>query len=326
MLPATEHGLSFEQTVPRSLVHKRSLENVLVTEIKACAEDRFICAGRLPRAHRFFNDSGRRPHKDILFYSELGRQCSIAISHAFLGVSVDDVFIFEGTTAALTEAVWRSPLTPSSDSVVVDVRLLETIRRRDVVSRVVGDYTIRLGGEVVCSGTGAWSVQARALFERLRRGAAKRSAQPRTGPATGDESYEARRGDTRGANVVIEPPAYGDGTGEFVTTLVVDRTHPYFFDHPCDHVPGVLLLEGCAQLTVASLAQLAPAGGAGVNIGAYEVSFAQFVECELPTTLTARVSSLPEPVPGTMPFVANIAISQESVVAGTATMHVALAS
>lgn len=30
--------------------------------------------------------------------------------------------------------------------------------------------------------------------------------------------------------------------------LRVDRDHPFFFDHPLDHVPGLLLLEGAVQL------------------------------------------------------------------------------
>ena len=32
-----------------------------------------------------------------------------------------------------------------------------------------------------------------------------------------------------------------------VSRLVVDKTHPFFFDHPLDHVPGLLLLEGAVQ-------------------------------------------------------------------------------
>src|SRR5688572_11265447 len=110
--------LRVEQTVPRAWVHKRSLDNVLVTEIRACADDRFICAGRLPTAHRFFNDTGRQPYSDILFYTELGRQASLAVSHAFLNVAADDVFIFEGSHAALTDVVWRSP-SPSTESVAI---------------------------------------------------------------------------------------------------------------------------------------------------------------------------------------------------------------
>ncbi|SFR40185.1 AfsA-related hotdog domain-containing protein [Litoreibacter janthinus] len=36
-----------------------------------------------------------------------------------------------------------------------------------------------------------------------------------------------------------------DGNG--VARLIVDKTHPFFFDHPLDHVPGLLLLEGAVQ-------------------------------------------------------------------------------
>src|SRR5206468_12879634 len=57
-------------------------------------------------AHCFFNDIGRTPHTDILFYTEIGRQASLAVSHAFLDVSTDDVFIFEGSEAAVAPAAW----------------------------------------------------------------------------------------------------------------------------------------------------------------------------------------------------------------------------
>jgi hypothetical protein len=30
--------------------------------------------------------------------------------------------------------------------------------------------------------------------------------------------------------------------------LIVDRTHPFFYDHPLDHVPGLLLIEAAMQL------------------------------------------------------------------------------
>src|SRR5438093_7524853 len=102
--------LSVEQTVPRSLVHKHSIENVLLTEIRSCGNERFVCAARIPTAHRFFNDAGRTPHKDILFYTELGRQASLAISHTFLGVSREDAFIFEQSQAWMTETALRSAI------------------------------------------------------------------------------------------------------------------------------------------------------------------------------------------------------------------------
>lgn len=38
------------------------------------------------------------------------------------------------------------------------------------------------------------------------------------------------------------------GPGAAAADLIVDQTHPFFYDHPLDHVPGILLIEGALQL------------------------------------------------------------------------------
>jgi 3-hydroxymyristoyl/3-hydroxydecanoyl-(acyl carrier protein) dehydratase len=114
--------------------------------------------------------------------------------------------------------------------------------------------------------------------------------------------------------VVITRPRYVADTRAFVASLIVDHTDPYFFDHPCDHVPGMLLLEGCAQLALSAFAEAhsLPPGSSGV--AAYDVDFAQFVECGIPVTLTAHVKA---------DRVVRISISQQNVVSGTTTMSIA---
>jgi 3-oxoacyl-(acyl-carrier-protein) synthase len=54
---------------------------------------------------------------------------------------------------------------------------------------------------------------------------------------------------------VITADKYGDfivnceRTGNRATAeLVVDEEHSYFFDHPLDHVPGILMIHGCEEL------------------------------------------------------------------------------
>ena len=116
------------------------------------------------------------------------------------------------------------------------------------------------------------------------------------------------------SNVVITAPAHRDDRTSFTSSLIVDYTHPYFFDHPCDHVPGMLLLEGCAQLALAAFADVTSVPSGRSAICAYEVNFSQFVECGLPTTLTAQVNAEDD---------VEIVISQPDVVCGTATMRVA---
>lgn len=40
--------------------------------------------------------------------------------------------------------------------------------------------------------------------------------------------------------------------------LIVDQSHPFFYDHPLDHVPGLLLIEGATQLATAWLSEQVP--------------------------------------------------------------------
>jgi hypothetical protein len=311
VLPLT-YPLSFEQTVPRSLVHKRALENVLLTEVNAYEEDRFVCGGRIPRAHNFFNEAGRNPECDILFYTELGRQASIAISHQFLYVARDQVFIFEQSQAVLLNTAWRDGDPDEAEFIVVEIAIKEKqTRKNGVVSRVVADYMMYRDRKAVFQGTGTWTMQPAALFERLR----KMSA--RGAPATGRQA-PPRNG---AKNVVIDVPVRAAGENEFAASLIVDASHPYFFDHPCDHVPGMLLLEGCAQLARSAVAQVS--SSATARLYACDVNFAQFVECHMPTTMVARVGPPRIADDGVPSRTANIAISQQEKVAGTAIMSFA---
>ena len=310
--------LNFEQTVPRSLVHKRSLENVLLTEVRRRADDHFVCAGRIPTAHRFFNDTGRTPQKDILFYTELGRQASLAVSHTFLGVSKDEVFIFEQSQSWMKDAAWSARLRPAGDSVVTEINIREIERRRNnAVSRVVGDQVMFIDGTPVFHGIGAWTLQPAALFQRLRRMSKPRSSSERENPQV--FRYPLRD------NVVIYVPKSNEDRTQFVTSLIVDQTHPYFFDHACDHVPGMLLLEGCAQLAQAAVSQAAWATSRKLAVSAYDVNFRQFVECDLPISITAQFNESTTQSAPALPASVNISISQNDVLCGTATFSVAFA-
>jgi hypothetical protein len=289
----------------RTLVHKHIPDNVLLTGISTCGSDRFSCTGRLPNNHLFFNDAGRSPRQDILFYTELGRQASLAISHAFLDVSTADVFIFEGSDATMTEAAWSKSIHADADRVVMDIAIQEITRRRNnAVNRVVARHRMCVGNELVFYGTGAWTVQPAALFQRLRKTSFSGAL-----PASADA---ARR--QPASNLVITTPAHGEDRTSFTASLIVDYTHPYFFDHPCDHIPGMLLLEGCAQLALAAFEDITSVPSGRSAVCSYDVDFAQFVERGMPTTLTAQVNAEDD---------VEIVITQPDVVCGTTTMRVA---
>jgi 3-hydroxymyristoyl/3-hydroxydecanoyl-(acyl carrier protein) dehydratase len=295
-----------EPATIRTLVHKRYLENVFLTGFRAWAEDHFVCTGRFPTAHLLFNDGGRIPHEDILFYTEVGRQASLAVSHAFLNVGLEDVFIFERSQAAVTEAIWRLPSTV--DSVEIEIKVREIVRRKGVVSRIVADHSMTVAGQHVFAGTGRWTVQPAAVFKRLRRGAVEVSA----------PEQEGSRGGAASNRIISWLDSRRDGAVH--AALVVDPTHPFFFDHACDHVPGMLLLEAFAQLSLGVGASAGPESPR-LAVMAYEADFTQFVECNLPISLTARPGPDMSAAAGTLPTTA-IVVEQRDVVAGAATVRV----
>jgi hypothetical protein len=238
-----------DQAAIRTLVHKRLSENVFLIDIRALDSERFVCTGRIPRNHELFNDGGRTPLQDVLFYTEVGRQASLAMTHAFLNASLDDVFIFERSEAAIMDAIWRLPSRSLSDRLVIEIDIRKTTRRKhDTVCRVVADHLMAIGSERVFTGTGTWTIQSAAMFTRLRRDSIKSAAdgvsdRPRATTIERPMQKQSR-------NVVISSPEFRSNRNESIASLIVDRAHPYFFDHPCDHVPGMLLLEGCAQLAL----------------------------------------------------------------------------
>ncbi len=65
-----------------------------------------------------------------------------------------------------------------------------------------------------------------------------------------DKRYVHKRHD---GNVVIAEPVPLDAKAHlYRTRIVVDADHPFFFDHPLKHLPGMLLLEAVRQLGTAS--------------------------------------------------------------------------
>ena len=68
-------------------------------------------------------------------------------------------------------------------------------------------------------------------------------------------------------------------------TLRVDEGHPYFFDHPLDHVPGILLIEGVLQLMEHAVPALR---GDAAFISALNVRFQRYVMKERPVDIALQ--------------------------------------
>src|SRR5204862_204478 len=79
-------GLKFDNTVPRSLVHKLAVEEVLICDYKQIAADDYAFAAQLPRCHSYLSDVCV-PYYDIINLGEALRQAALLLGHTFLGVA-----------------------------------------------------------------------------------------------------------------------------------------------------------------------------------------------------------------------------------------------
>lgn len=281
--------------IDRSLVHRRADAETFVSGLGPAVFD----AGRrrvvdatvqLARMHPVYTDhlGAQWGRADLLHLMEAVRQVCIGAGQSSFGARRRDVFVvrdFNGEFAGLP---------PQFDGAPLDLHVRLTAVREHRSSPdgpVTGlkaelDVTDRDGRQVGrCWGTYSWIPGSD--FTRLRGTARDTLGLPTDASATSAGPPpepvlpgEVLRLDPRG------PVVSRAGRGAGPLELVVDTTHPVHFDHPLDHVPGMLQIEGARQ---AALLTLDPAARRRAVATRVESRFLAFAELDLPVTV--RVAS-----------------------------------
>ena len=73
-------------------------------------------------------------------------------------------------------------------------------------------------------------------------------------------------------------------------TAIVDRTHPCFFDHPLDHLPGALVIEVYRQAAIAAAASDGVGEPADAVVTRCAVQLSDFAELRKANQQQARES------------------------------------
>ncbi|MEF9884605.1 ScbA/BarX family gamma-butyrolactone biosynthesis protein [Streptomyces sp. P9-A4] len=286
LIREAKDGLSFDRTVSRRLVHRASVTEVFLTDAVVAGADRFLVGAQLPRNHALY-----RPEKtgqaDFMLLVEAVRQAGIFLSHRYHDVPLGHHFIFKALSLRISDPaalrVGSGPL-----PVVVDVRVVTPAggrnpRRFDARF----DMVIEVGGRECARASAGVTVIDGVRYGRLRqRGRTAQPAGPVAGAVAAGDSAESR-------GVLLSVPG-APGTWR----LRVDPTHPGYFEHPSDHVPGMLLLEAFRQ--AALLTGRAGGAGAGARAGAggavalasLDAEFAVFGE--LAETVTVEATATPD--------------------------------
>jgi 2-oxo-3-(phosphooxy)propyl 3-oxoalkanoate synthase len=275
--PARAAQIHNPRFVHRQLVHKTTAGHVLVTDGVRLAQDGFVLAALLPSDHGLYQQDGAGG-TDPMLVTEALRQAGYYIQHRFYGVPDSHKFILSGVTLGVERTALLAAGTPW-----LPVNLRVTCKptgkwtHRRLGMRLEAEFSV---AGLVC-GHGSLLSEAvdPGMYHAIR--GRKISAGPaESGPATGCMLSPGDVGRCGPADVLLAE----DGTAEG-WLLRVDQGNPEMFDHPVDHVPGMVLLEAFRQ---AALAVTRPLVHRSPSLTGLRAEFARFCELNIPVRITAR--------------------------------------
>lgn len=262
------------RTVPREFVHRAAVAEVLLVDWRAVGPSCFSLTAQWPRGHRFYTAVAGRWH-DPMLAAETVRQAGLLISHAEFDVPLDHVFVMSELSCACEPQAMLTGHRPA------ELELLLTCE--DV--RMRGGKLAGMRYEVDMLRDGELAARGRALFTCVSPSAYRRLRADRWGyepagqlgaPPLPAEAPELV-GRTSVHDVVVTPRENGS------RGLRVDLGHPTMFDHPVDHVPGMVVMEAARQSALAELhpLEVLPTG--------FDARFLRYVEHDVPCTVSSRL-------------------------------------
>ncbi|WP_223734306.1 ScbA/BarX family gamma-butyrolactone biosynthesis protein [Streptomyces purpurogeneiscleroticus] len=230
------------EVIPQQFVHKLDPDEVLLTGWRKTGPDTYEVTARRPQAHSFYL-SGNGGYDPLLF-AETVRQLLPLLSHAAYGVPLGHQLIWDDFTYSLDAAAMDAA------GAAIPVRLVvhctAVTRRSSRASAIVLHAEAYQGSRRLGEARTRFTVHSPAVYQRLR-GAYGDAQRAMANAVLPEMPLPARRvGRVSPYDVVLSPDA---ATGRW--QLCVDTGHPVLFDHPVDHVPGMLLLEAARQATQA---------------------------------------------------------------------------
>jgi len=291
----TDMALSFEQTVPRAVAHRRAVGEVFVTDTAELGADRFLLAWQVPRAHALWGDRVAAYH-DPFSVAEAARQGCFVVVHRHLGIPIDLPFSLRRFSFQVLDLEpfrddRRHPLQG-----VLDYRLANREFSGGELGSMTVDGVVHIGGGQAMTVSGDVVFVSRQDYQALR--AYQRSRKPLAGagPAPSAEPVAAAavgRRDSR--NVVVG--AAGDPRAPR-WPLVIDRSHPSYFDHDYDHVPGPFIVEGFRQTALLAATASGALSSPVAALTSLDTTFADFGEFEAPLHYQVGSAGAPPHGPG----------------------------
>ncbi|MDI3390402.1 ScbA/BarX family gamma-butyrolactone biosynthesis protein [Streptomyces sp. B-S-A8] len=275
-LPTAPGSPAFTTTVPREFVHRAAVAEVLLTGWTAVQEreeepDAFVVRAQWPRGHCLFAQAGG--YQDPMLLIESVRQIGALLAHAEYGVPFGHQFLLRDLSFTAVPDLFRA--TPTPTEVELHTCCREVTRRGGNLTGMRYEVRVEVAGVPLATASAAFTCIAPNVYRRLRKGrptGADRAAGAPLDPATVGRS---------GAEHVVLTDDGGAAAGRGSWGLRIDSTHPIFFDHPVDHVPGMVLLEAARQSAYAAT------GRPDALITGLSSTFTNYAELDAPCRVEA---------------------------------------
>ena len=209
-----------------------------------------VLAGEIPVAHRYFSDVPASKRLDLVPVLELCRQGCYVLGHGYYGAPDGARFILRELTGRL------QPDAPAVPKVRVEVTVAKAFQRDGRTTGLALDYKVTtLDGED-CDREILTVLDERGDLERdPRRG------QDQTRPRRNDRRTRpdrslpraARRRRSTETNVLLADPVFDQGV--MTATAGPDPGNQAMFEHPQDHIPGMVLIEAARQAALWTLSR-----------------------------------------------------------------------
>jgi 2-oxo-3-(phosphooxy)propyl 3-oxoalkanoate synthase len=266
-LPMPGTDVLFQQTLPRRLVHRAAVSQVLLTSLVDHGDDAYHLGAQWPRSHHRL-----RLHDPILL-AETIRQAALAIAHQFYDVPLSSQFLMTEIAYDVSEEGLRLNDVPAE--IVLTAAPHSIHRRGHNVTGMSIDVNCYRDGYQVGSGSASWQCVSAVVYARLR--GDHRNPVPLPPPVAVDPHLVGRCL----TDDVVLAPSETDNQWR----VRVDTSHPVMFDHKVDHVPGMVAVEAARQAAL-----LATGTANGVPVRGRFI-FDQFIELDEPCVVTAAPGS-----------------------------------
>jgi 2-oxo-3-(phosphooxy)propyl 3-oxoalkanoate synthase len=289
----------FDATVPKQFAHKRAVEEIFLTDVLVReSRGQMLACAQLPRSHALYNEIENGFH-DLLLILEIGRQGMTIYGHGWLDVPEETAFVMGGLQAEVIDLeALRQGEAPAE--LVIDVPFGG--ERRDGRGRVRGYHlagVCAIDGRPAIDFCGDALLIPKALYERVR--SVRVEGKSEIPLLASVPVAPARVGRRSPRNIAVADATHS--AGELRCALVADTSHPSFFDHPLDHVPGMLMLEAARQAALLYVGELGWPPAETV-LDACEARFTQYAALSPPATCRVLARERPlagEPLRGAEP-------------------------